>query len=195
MNSFQSPKAKSEFNNQNIKQKKKNMPVSINSNPKPGQFLFGSKISKIATSYKDNGEKIQKAEKSKKMKKGGKTQINVQMNNYLSINSKLSQLSNGSILTKNSSKIASSRVVPAKNHSTSIFTKVNFLSKNKINKNNEQLINRYNSNNEKRKNSSTSNNKNIKKKNIKRQKSILIATTVVCCVSVVLNDMMLKIPG
>ena len=98
------------------------------------------------------------------MKKGGKTQINVQMNNYLSINSKLSQLSNGSILTKNSSKIASSRVVPAKNHSTSIFSKVNFLSKNKINKNNEQLINRYNSNNEKRKNSSTSNNKNIKKK-------------------------------
>ena len=134
MNSFQSPKAKSEFNNQNIKQKKKNMPVSINSNPKPGHFLFGSKISKIATSYKDNGEKIQKAEKLKKMKKGGKTQINVQMNNYLSINSKLSQLSNGSILTKNSSKIASSRVVPAKNHSTSIFTKVNFLSKNKINK-------------------------------------------------------------
>lgn len=177
MNSFQSPKAKSEFNNQNIKQKKKNMPVSINSNPKPGQFLFGSKISKIATSYKDNGEKIQKVEKSKKMKKGGKTQINVQMNNYLSINSKLSQLSNGSILTKNSSKIASSRVVPAKNHSTSIFTKVNFLSKNKINKNNEQLINRYNSNNEKRKNSSTSNNKNIKKKNIKRQKSIGVIST------------------
>ena len=179
MNSFQSQPVQNEFNIRNLKHKKKNMPISINSNPKPGQFLFGRKISKIATSYKDNGEKIQNIEKVKKMMKSGKTQINFQLNNYLSINSKLSQLSNASILTKNSSKIASSRIVPAKNLSTSIFSKGNLLSKINFTKKNEQLTNRINSTNENSqpKYASTSYGKNVMKKNIKRQKSIGVIST------------------
>ena len=179
MNSFQSQPVQNEFNIRNLKHKKKNMPISINSNPKPGQFLFGRKISKIATSYKDNGEKIQNIEKVKKMMKSGKTQINFQLNNYLSINSKFSQLSNASILTKNSSKIASSRIVPAKNLSTSIFSKGNLLSKINFTKKNEQLTNRINSTNENSqpKYASTSYGKNVMKKNIKRQKSIGVIST------------------
>ena len=179
MNSFQSQPVQNEFNIRNLKHKKKNMPISINSNPKPGQFLFGRKISKIATSYKDNGEKFQNIEKVKKMMKSGKTQINFQLNNYLSINSKLSQLSNASILTKNSSKIASSRIVPAKNLSTSIFSKGNLLSKINFTKKNEQLTNRINSTNENSqpKYASTSYGKNVMKKNIKRQKSIGVIST------------------
>ena len=179
MNSFQSQEAQNKYNIRNLKQKKKNMPISINSNPKPGYFLFGSKISKIATSYKDNGEKIQKVEKTKKMMKTGHTHINVQMKNYLSINSKLTQFSNASTFTMNRSKVSSSRVVPAKNLSTSIFTQVNFLSKNniKINTKNDQLTKRINSINQKAKNSSTSDGKKLMKKNIKRQKSIEVIST------------------
>ena len=179
MNSFQSQPVQNEFNIRNLKHKKKNMPISINSNPKPGQFLFGKKISKIATSYKDNGEKIQNIEKAKKMMKNGKTQMNFQLNNYLSINSKISQLSNASKLTKNSSKIVSSRIVPAKNLSTTIFSKGNLLSKINFTKKNEQLTDRINSINEKSqpKYASTSYGNNLMKKNIKRQKSIGVIST------------------
>ena len=99
----------------NHKSKKKTLPISINSNPTPGSFLFNNNISKIATSYKDIGEKIQTIEKLKKINQKGKNQTNALINNFLSINSKASQFSNNSILNKNNSKIISSRVLPAKN--------------------------------------------------------------------------------
>lgn len=111
----------------NQKSKKKTLPISINSNPTPGAFLFNNNISKIATSYKDIGEKIQTIEKLKKINQKGKNQTNALINNFLSINSKASQFSNNSILNKNNSKIISSRVLPAKNLSSNLYTKNNII--------------------------------------------------------------------
>lgn len=107
----------------NNRSKKKPLPISINSNQNPMQFLFNNPVSKIATSYKDIGEKIQNIEKQKKCSRKLQTTTSPGINNFLSMNGKVSTLSNGSILSKNTSNIITSRILPAKNLSTSIYNK------------------------------------------------------------------------
>ena len=182
MNSFLTEQVHNEISIRQTKPKKKNMPICINSNPNPGKFLFSNKISKVATAYKKNGEQIQNLEKNKQLHKNGKTQVNTMVNNFLSINSKLSQFSNGSILSKNSTKIISSRGNPAKNLSTSIFSKGKSGSKLLLtNKSSlqETITNRLgrDGNNSKKKYNTTTYSNNFVKSNMARQKSIELIST------------------
>ena len=48
-----------QYNFHNYKGKKKSLPISINSNILPSQFIFKKPTSKIATSYLSIGQKIQ----------------------------------------------------------------------------------------------------------------------------------------
>ena len=76
-----------QYNFHNYKGKKKTLPISINSNILPSQFIFRKPTSKIATSYLNIGQKIQNKNHQKNKSNISNNLINYQ---YLLINSHLS---------------------------------------------------------------------------------------------------------
>lgn len=113
------------------KTKKKNLPISINSNIAPGPFQFHNKVSKVATSYKNIGNQINTYEKIKQLTHKGKYESNIlKINDVFSMNSitnKNSDFSNNSIINKNNSKIVTNRANPSNNFSNCLITKNNLI--------------------------------------------------------------------
>lgn len=107
----------------NLFHKKKSIPISINTNPNSGQFLFKNNVSNIATSYKNISEKIQNVVKQNKIPQSKCTSNSRLFNNFLSVNTINSNLSNQSSVSNNMSNIISQRMFPAKNLSTTSFSK------------------------------------------------------------------------
>ena len=69
-----------------VKPKKKSIPININSNPAPGNFLVSNPVNQIASSYLSMGQKIQI---SKNLKNSKFIHVNTNSaKNYYSINSK-----------------------------------------------------------------------------------------------------------
>ena len=161
------------FHYQKLKEKKKNLPIGINSNPYPNNFLFSHKPSNIATNYINIGNKINQNQKNKNSKNSNKTSNSKCLfNNFLSVNTQLSKFSNGSIMsnsnlnnttTKNliQEKINSNRAIIPPNKNISLFNKgILFTfntSKKKDSNNNNYSTNNKNKNN----NSVSNNNKNL----------------------------------
>ena len=161
------------FHYQKLKEKKKNLPIGINSNPYPNNFLFSHKPSNIATNYINIGNKINQNQKNKNSKNSNKTSNSKCLfNNFLSVNTQLSKYSNGSIMsnsnlnnttTKNliQEKINSNRAIIPPNKNISLFNKgILFTfntSKKKDSNNNNYSTNNKNKNN----NSVSNNNKNL----------------------------------
>ena len=83
------------------KQKKKTIPININSNPAPGKFLISNSINPIASSYLSMGQKIQ-ISKNKKYPRIIQVNTNSAVN-YYTLNSKDSKRGNGSITNNYSS--------------------------------------------------------------------------------------------
>ena len=155
------------YNNyQKLKENRKNIPISINSNPYPNQYIFKHKPSNLAISYLSIGNNIQKTQKNKNSKiptfnKSNNT--NIQFNNFLSVNTQLSKYSNNSILSttnfnsnknnSNGSKIISSRQSSNINSNNNINNLINY-SKNYnhnyiSNNNNDGYSSNYINNNRK----------------------------------------------
>ena len=84
-------------NYHNYKGKKRSLPISINSNILPCQFLFSKPTSKVATSYINIGQKIQKQNHQKTK---SNLSNNVLINPYILMNNH-SKYSNNSLLKKN----------------------------------------------------------------------------------------------
>jgi hypothetical protein len=82
----------------NYKGKKKSLPISINSNILPCQFIFSKPTSKIATSYINIGQKIQKSnhQKTKSINSN-----NVLMNPYIIMMNNNSRITNNSLIKTN----------------------------------------------------------------------------------------------
>jgi hypothetical protein len=113
------------------KTKKKNLPISINSNIAPGPFQFHNKVSKVATSYKNIGNQINIYEKIKQLTHKGKYESNILKINdvfsMISVTNKNSDFSNNSIINKNNSKIVTNRANPSNNFSNCLITKNNLI--------------------------------------------------------------------
>ena len=82
----------------NYKGKKKSLPISINSNILPCQFIFSKPTSKIATSYINIGQKIQKSnhQKTKSINSN-----NIIMNPYIIMMNNNSRITNNSLIKTN----------------------------------------------------------------------------------------------
>ena len=85
-----------QYNFNNYKGKKKSLPISINSNMVPSQFIFKKPTSKITSSYLSIGQKIQ----NQNYQKNKSNMSNNIMKNHLLINSH-SHLSNNSTIKTN----------------------------------------------------------------------------------------------
>lgn len=94
--------------------KKKAIPISINTNPAPRQFLFKNKLSNIASSYKNIGDKIQNVDKTRYTYKQNIANNQLLFNSFLSGNSKSSFNSQTLSKSKNESKISNQRITTAK---------------------------------------------------------------------------------
>lgn len=94
--------------------KKKAIPISINTNPVPSQFLFKNKLSNIATSYKSIGDRIQNVDKTRYPYKQNSTNNQLLFNSFLSGNSRTSFNSQALSKSKNDSKVLNQRILPAK---------------------------------------------------------------------------------
>ena len=86
-----------QYNYHNYKGKKRSLPISINSNILPCQFLFSKPTSKVATSYINIGQKIQKQNHQKTK---SNLSNNVLINPYILMNNH-SKYSNNSLLKNN----------------------------------------------------------------------------------------------
>jgi hypothetical protein len=153
-----------QYNFNNYKGKKKSLPISINSNMVPSQFIFKKPTSKITSSYLSIGQKIQ----NQNYQKNKSNMSNNIMKNHLLINSH-SHLSNNSTIKTNQNftsiinypnyKNNSNSSISYRNNSNSKKTPIyNKKSRHEI-KNNHN----YNFQNEKIKNSSLIASKAIEK--------------------------------
>ena len=86
-----------QYNFYNNKGKKKSLPISINSNMQPCQFLFSKPTSKVATSYINIGQKIH----TKNHKKNKSNTSNNILKNQNFINNNRSQITYNSIINTN----------------------------------------------------------------------------------------------
>ena len=86
-----------QYNFYNNKGKKKSLPISINSNIQPCQFIFSKPTSKVATSYINIGQKIQN---NNHKKNKSNTSNNILKNKNL-INNNRSQITYNSIINTN----------------------------------------------------------------------------------------------
>ena len=86
-----------QYNFYNYKGKKKSLPISINSNIQPCQFIFSKPTSKVATSYINIGQKIQ----TKNHKKNKSNTSNNILKNQNFINNNRSQITYNSIINTN----------------------------------------------------------------------------------------------
>ena len=160
--------------NSKIIEKKRIIPISINSNPNPHPFIIPNKVSKLTTSYLVIGKKIannQKEQKNNYNNKYSNNNINVNnnssfLNNYLScinnnayssvnsINYKYSNIINHN---KKNSKIISTRIANNKNNTNNnnnFFDKNHIFvyeNNNQINNNNNKILKKDNSLNKSKK--------------------------------------------
>ena len=160
-----------QYNFHNYKGKKKTLPISINSNILPSQFIFRKPTSKIATSYLNIGQKIQNKNHQK-----NKSNIsnNLIKNQYLLINSHLSNNSTiktnqnlTSIVNYNNLRNTSNSSISYRNNSHS---RKNTPAYNKTSKVDNEYFYSQNHKNEKNKNSSLIASKVIEKPTIKNFK-------------------------
>ena len=78
-----------------VKQKKKSIPININTNPMPNKFIFSNQVNQIASSYLSMGQKIQT---NKNIKSSKIIHVNTNSTtNYYTTNNKESKQSNISI--------------------------------------------------------------------------------------------------
>ena len=157
------------FHYQKLKEKKKILPIGINSNPYPNNFLFSHKPSNITTNYINIGNKINQIQKNKNSKISNKTSNSKCLfNNFLSVNTQLSKFSNGSIINNSNlnnttsknliqEKINSNRAIIPPNKNFSLFNK-GILSNFNNSKKKERNKNNYSSNNKNKINNSVCNN-------------------------------------
>ena len=100
----------------NYKGKKKSLPISINTNILPCQFIFNRPISKIAISYINIGQKIQN---QKKKKTKSNMTNNVLKNPYNIINNH-SRQNNNSIIKTNQNLTSVTHYNKKKENSSSL---------------------------------------------------------------------------
>ena len=90
----------SSISNNNNKQSKKSIPISINSNPNPFQYIFNNKKSNLVSSYVNMGNQIQKNKNSNIILFSKKKTAQHLENTNLIIQSYLSKYSVSSLLSK-----------------------------------------------------------------------------------------------